>query len=42
MLRRLLWPFVSQPLTEPVLSPHVDEQFFTRLIEKTENFGHLT
>jgi cephalosporin hydroxylase len=24
------------------LSLHIDQQFFTRLIEKTENFGHLT
>lgn len=53
MLRRLLSPFmnpcapeampeVSRITSTPVLTLDIDQQFFTRLIEKTENFGHLT
>lgn len=42
MLRRLLSPFVKRAATEAASLMPIDQQFFTRLIEKTENFGHLT
>ena len=42
MLRRLLSPFVKHAATEAAAPLPVEQQFFTRLIEKTENFGHLT
>ena len=41
MLRRLLSPFIRHA-TEIAPPMPIEQQFFTRLIEKTENFGHLT
>jgi cephalosporin hydroxylase len=42
MLGRLLYPFAKGGVTESALPMPIDQQFFTRLIEKTQNFGHLT
>jgi cephalosporin hydroxylase len=41
MLRRLLSRFVKRVWTEAAPPIPVDQEFFTQLIEKTENFGHL-
>ena len=43
MLRQFFSPlFMKRAVIEPEPSLSVEQQFFTRLIEKTENFGHLT
>jgi cephalosporin hydroxylase len=42
MPRRLFLPYWIRNAADATPTLAVEQQFFTRLIEKTENFGHLT